>query len=210
MNRFQFVADHQRRYGVKRLCAVLGIARSSFYCWRRTAEDRAARQAADIRLATRIRAVHHESSGTYGVPRITAELRERGERINHKRIVRVMRSIGLARRAAAAQAPHHDRGPGRSEGPGPDRPRFTASEPNTKYVGDIAYLPLKRGRFLYLATVIDLASRRLTDWAIADHMRTDLVTDALAAAERTRGSLTGAVMHTDHGAQYTSRAFAAA
>ncbi|MYX60728.1 IS3 family transposase, partial [Streptomyces sp. SID8382] len=72
MNRFQFVADHQRRYGVKRLCTILGIARSSFYYWRRTAADRAARQAADARLATRIRAVHHESGGTYGVPRITA------------------------------------------------------------------------------------------------------------------------------------------
>lgn len=85
---------------------------------------------------------------------------------------------------------------------------FTASEPNTKYVGDITYLPLDGGKFLYLATVIDLASRRLAGWAIADHMRADLVTDALAAAERTRGSLAGAVMHTDHGAQYTSRAFA--
>ncbi|MFE2584888.1 hypothetical protein [Streptomyces sp. NPDC059378] len=66
MNRFQFVADHQRRHGVKRLCTILGIARSSFYYWRRTAEDRAARQAADARLATRIRAVHLESGGTYG------------------------------------------------------------------------------------------------------------------------------------------------
>ncbi|MFF5161293.1 DDE-type integrase/transposase/recombinase [Streptomyces sp. NPDC000348] len=65
----------------------------------------------------------------------------------------------------------------------------------------ITYLPLEGGKFLYLTTVIDLASRRLTGWAIADHMRTDLVTDALAAAERTRGSLVGAVLHTDHGAQ---------
>ncbi|MEV6994412.1 IS3 family transposase [Streptomyces sp. NPDC093228] len=207
VNRFQFVADHQRRYGVKRLCAILGIARSSFYYWRRTAEDRAVRQAADARLATRIRAVHRESDGTYGVPRITAELRGDGERVNHKRIARVMRSINLAgvrlrRRhrttvadSAAAKAPDLI---GRD---------FTASEPNTKYVGDITYLPVDGGKFLYLATVIDLASRRLAGWAIADHMRTDLVIDALAAAERTRGSLAGAVLHTDHGAQYTSRAF---
>ncbi|WTJ26952.1 IS3 family transposase [Streptomyces luteogriseus] len=96
MNRFQFVADHQRRYGVKRLCTILGIARSSFYYWHRTASDRAARQAADAALAARIRAVHRESDGTYGVPRITAEFRDDGERINHKRIARVMRSIGLA------------------------------------------------------------------------------------------------------------------
>ncbi|RPK59573.1 IS2 transposase TnpB [Streptomyces sp. ADI96-02] len=87
---------------------------------------------------------------------------------------------------------------------------FTATAPNTKYVGDITYLPLEGGKFCYLAAVIDLASRRLAGWAIADHMRTDLVTDALAAAVRTRGSLAGSIMHTDHGAQYTSRAFAEA
>jgi transposase InsO family protein len=85
---------------------------------------------------------------------------------------------------------------------------FTAVAVNTKYVGDITYLPVSGARPLCLATVIDLASRRLAGWAIADHMRTELVIDALAAAERTRGSLGGAVMHTDHGSQYTSRAFA--
>ncbi|MZE54810.1 transposase, partial [Streptomyces sp. SID5770] len=68
VNRFQFVADHQRRYGVKRLCRVLGLARSSFYHWRRTAPDRAARQVADARLAARIRRIHRDSDGTYGVP----------------------------------------------------------------------------------------------------------------------------------------------
>ncbi|MYU07469.1 IS3 family transposase [Streptomyces sp. SID8366] len=208
VNRFQFVADHQRRYGVKRLCTILGIARSSFYYWRRTAEDRAARQAADVRLATRIRAVHHESRGTYGVPRITAELRETGERINHKRIARVMRSIGLAGVRLRRRHRTTTADPAAAKAPDLIGRDFTASEPNTKYVGDITYLPLEGGKFLYLATVIDLASRRLAGWAIADHMRTDLVTDALAAAERTRGSLAGAVMHTDHGAQYTSRAFA--
>ncbi len=87
---------------------------------------------------------------------------------------------------------------------------FTAGEPNTKYVGDITYLPIEGGKFCYLATVIDLASRRLGGWAIADHMLADLVTDALAAAIGTRGSLAGSIMHTDHGAQYTSRAFAEA
>jgi transposase-like protein len=124
VNRFQFVADHQRRYGVKLLCTILGIARSSFYHWRRTAACRAARQAADAALAARIRAVHRESNGTYGVPRITAELREKGERVNHRRGARVMRSISPAGPEAAAKAPHHDAGPGRGEGPGLDRPRL--------------------------------------------------------------------------------------
>ncbi|WP_127467683.1 IS3 family transposase [Streptomyces sp. B27] len=208
VNRFQFVADHQRRYGVKRLCTILGIARSSFYYWRRTAADRAARQAADARLAARIRAVHRDSDGTYGVPRITAELREGGERVNRKRIARVMRGAGLAGVRLRRRHRTTVADPAAAKAPDLIGRDFTASEPNTKYVGDITYLPLDGGKFLYLATVIDLASRRLAGWAIADHMRTDLVTDALSAAERTRGSLADAVMHTDHGAQYTSRAFA--
>ncbi|GAB1333353.1 hypothetical protein ACE1SV_76920 [Streptomyces sennicomposti] len=208
MNRIQFVADHQRRYGVKRLCTILGIARSSFYYWRRTAADRVARQASDARLAARIRAVHRESDGTYGVPRITAELREAGERVNHKRIARLMRSIGLTGVRLRRRHRTTVADPTAAKAPDLVGRDFTACKPNTKYVGDITYLPLDGGKFLYLATVIDLASRRLAGWAIADHMRTDLVTDALSAAEQTRGSLAGAVMHTDHGAQYTSRAFA--
>jgi transposase InsO family protein len=85
---------------------------------------------------------------------------------------------------------------------------FTATEVNTKYVGDITHLPVSGSKPLYLATVIDLASRRPTGWAIADHMRPELVIDAFTAAGRTHGNLTGAIMHTDHGSQYTSRAFA--
>ncbi|PKR41273.1 IS3 family transposase, partial [Streptomyces sp. EAG2] len=96
MNRFQCVADLQRRYGVKRLCSILGVSRSSFYYWRRTAADRAARQVADAKLAARIRAVHQESDGTYGAPRITAELREENsEAVNHKRVARIMRASGI-------------------------------------------------------------------------------------------------------------------
>lgn len=96
MNRFQFVAGHQRRYGVKRLCTTLGITRSSFSYWRGTAAVRAARQVADAQLAARIRTVHRASDGTYGVPRITVELRENGEVVNHKRGARVMKTIGPA------------------------------------------------------------------------------------------------------------------
>ncbi|MGW1412163.1 IS3 family transposase [Streptomyces sp. NPDC002403] len=201
MNRFQFVAAHQHRYGVKRLCSILGTARSSFYYWRRTAPDRAARQAADAQLATRIRAVHRESDGTYGVLRITAELREEGERVIHKRIARVMRSINLARVRLCRRHRTTIADPATAKTPGLIGRDFTAKDPNTKHFGDITYLPLESGKFLYQTTVIDLASRRLAGWAIADPMRTNLVTDALAAAERTRGSLAGAVMHTDHGAQ---------
>ncbi|MEU5417497.1 IS3 family transposase [Streptomyces clavifer] len=211
VNRFQCVADLQRRHGVKRLCSILGVSRSSFYYWRRTAADRAARQVADARLAARIRAVHQESDGTYGAPRITAELREEnGEAVNHKRVARIMRASGIE--GVRLRRRHRTTVPGPAAAKAPDLigRDFTADKPNTKYVGDITYLPIEGGKFCYLATVIDLASRRLAGWAIADHMRTDLVTDALAAAVRTRGSLAGSIMHTDHGAQYTSRIFAEA
>ncbi len=85
---------------------------------------------------------------------------------------------------------------------------FTAPVPNRRYVGDITYLPVGEGRFLHLATVLGLGSRRLAGWPIADHMRTELVTDALRTAAATRGSLAGAIFHADHGAQYTSAEFA--
>lgn len=193
---------------MKRLCAVLDIARSSFYKWRAGRQARAARERADAALAERIRTVHAEWAGTYGRPRITAELRDDGERVNHKRVGRVMRKYGVAglrlRKRQVTTVPEP------SAAPVPDlfRRDFTASAPNTKYVGDITYLPVGDGEFLYLATVIDCFSRRLVGWSVAGHMRTSLVADALRAAARVRGSLAGAIFHSDHGAQYTSRQFA--
>ncbi|SCF61853.1 Transposase InsO and inactivated derivatives [Streptomyces sp. Ncost-T10-10d] len=152
--------------------------------------------------------MHRASDGTYGVPRITAELREDGENVNHKRVARITKAVGLAGLRLRRRHPTTIPDPAAAKVPDLIGRDFTASEVNTKYVGDITCLPLAGGRFRYRATVIDLASRRLAGWAIADHMRAELVVDALTAAERTRGSLAGAVMHTDHGARYCSRAFA--
>jgi transposase InsO family protein len=152
--------------------------------------------------------VHAEWDGTWGRPRITAELREAGERVNHKRVGRVMRTYGIAslrlRRRQVTTVPEP------SATPMPDlfQRDFTANAPNTKYVGYITYLPVGDGEFLYPATAIDCFSRRLAGWSIADHMRTSLVADALRAAAATRGSLAGAVFHSDHGTQYGSREFA--
>ena len=210
MNRFQFVDDHQQRYGVRRLCRILGVARSSFYHWRATAAARAARAAVDAELADRIRTIHATHDGTYGVPRITAELREGGEPVNHKRVARVMRSIGLQGLRLRRRCRTTIADPAAAKAPDLIGRDFTAAAPNQRYVGDITYLPVGDRGFLYLATVLDLHSRRLAGYAIAEHMRAELVIDALAAAQRTRGSLDGAIMHTDHGAQYTSKAFAAA
>ena len=210
MSRFQFVADHRHAFEVKRLCEIVEVARSSFYAWLGAAPTRAARAAADAQLADRIRQVH-EADRTQGVPRITAELNDgvsAQERVNHKRVARVMRAHAMAglrlRRRVRTTIPE----PAKQQVPDLLCRDFTAPAPNQRYVGDITYLPIADGSNLYLATVIDCFSRRLAGWAIAEHMRTDLVTDALSAAHRTRGSLAGAIFHSDHGAQYSAKAFA--
>jgi transposase InsO family protein len=174
VNRFQFVAENQRRHGGKRLCEVIGVARSSYYHWKATTPERAARTAEDGLLAARIRVIHRDSAGTYGVPRITAELRDTGHPVNHKRVARVMRGIGLT--GLRLRRRHRTTAADPSEAKAPDLlgRDFTAETPNTRYVGDITYLPIADGTFLYLATVMDLCSRRLCGWAVADHMRTEL------------------------------------
>jgi transposase InsO family protein len=210
VSRFQFVADHRDAFEVKWLCEVVEIARSSFYAWLAGAECRAARQAADEALVERVRVVH-DADNTYGAPRITAELNDGvpdEDRINHKRVARVMRINAITgyrrRRRVKTTVPD----PANQKVPDLLNRDFTAAAPNVKYVGDITYLPLATGGNLYLATVIDCCSRRVAGWAIAEHMRTELVEDALRAADALRGSLVGAVFHSDHGSQYTSKDFA--
>ncbi|WP_420857083.1 IS3 family transposase [Streptomyces chilikensis] len=208
ISRFQFVDDHRDAFEVKRLCQVLDVNRSGYYKWRAGREARAARQRADQRLAARIREVHADSGGAYGSPRVTAELRDTGLHVNEKRVARVMRTfsitgVRLGRRIRTTLSDL-----AASQVPGLFQRDFTATEPGRKYMGDITYLPLVGGEFLYLATVLDCFSRKVVGWSIADHMRTDLVADALKMAARTRGGLDGSVFHSDHGAQYGARAYA--
>jgi len=225
VSRFQFVADHRDTFEVKRLCHSVGVGRSSFYAWVAGAQARDQRQADDDALAERIRKVH-QTDRAYGAPRVTAELNDPTatvnqaaaggadttvsgdaqvlEPVNHKRVARVMRErqiVGLRlRRKVRTTVPAPD------STPVPDllERDFTAQAPNRRYVGDITYLPFDGGN-LYLATVIDCYSRRLVGWSIAEHMRTDLISDALRAAQQQRGSLHGAIFHSDHGAQYGAK-----
>jgi len=210
VTRFQFVADHRDAFEVKRLCQLVEIERSSYYAWEQAQTGREARAASDAALAATIRAIHAEDN-TIGAPRVTAELNdgaEPGQRVNHKRVARVMREHGIAgyrkRRRVTTTVPE----PADQKVPDLLKRDFTAATPNTRYVGDITYLPIADGSNLYLATVIDCCSRRLAGWAIADHMRTSLVEDALKAAASLRGSLEGAIFHSDHGSVYTSKDYA--
>jgi transposase InsO family protein len=214
VTRFQFVADHQDAFEVKRMCELVEVERSSYYAWKDAAPARGARAAADAELAARVRAIH-AADNTIGAPRATAELNDAvppSERVNHKRVARVMREHGICgyqkKRRVKTTIPE----PSEAKVPDLLKRDFTAAAPGERYVGDITYLPIADGTNLYLATVIDCFSRRLVGWSVADHMRTSLVQDALKAAAATRGStttgLSGAIFHSDHGSVYTSKDYA--
>ncbi|MGD9622969.1 MAG: IS3 family transposase [Mycolicibacterium sp.] len=160
-------------------------------------------------LAERIRAAHNQDN-TYGAPRITAELNDgvpEAERVNHKRVARVMRTIGIVgyrrKRRVETTAP----APASQKVPDLLGWDFCAEQPNTTCVGDITYLPLATGSNLYLATVIDCCSQRVAGWAIAEHMNWSRM-HSMPPPRCQRGSLAGAVFHTGHGSHYTSKDFA--
>ncbi|WP_020513992.1 IS3 family transposase [Paractinoplanes globisporus] len=209
-SRLRFICAHRAEPGVKRLCQILAVSASGYYRWLNTEPARQARAAAEDQLAVRIRQAHEQSGGAYGSPRVTSELREQGVLVNHKRVERVMRRraiIGIHQRRTVRTTI-----PGSNAPDVPDliRRDFTATRLDQRWCGDITYLPVAGG-WLYLATVIDIASRRLIGWSINTHLRTSLITDALDAAVTARsGQVTGVIFHSDRGTQYTSNAFAQA
>lgn len=166
------------------------------------------RQRADDALVTRMQDYHDEFDATIGVRRMHAEINEHAPTpVNHKRIERLMRQHGIV----GAHLRKKKRTTIRDQDAKVfddlvDRD-FNADDCNQLYIGDITYLPCGKGEFLYLATVIDVHSRRLVGYSIADHMRTSLVQDAIRDATRTRGAVDGAIFHSDHGSVYTSSAF---
>jgi len=202
----RFIAKEKANYPVALLCRVLGVARSTFYAWLTGEEARRARQRADQALAQEITVIHLASRGTYGVPRVHAELRRSGRVVNRKRVERVMREhgiVGVTRRRRRSLTR-----PDRQGRPAPDLigRDFTADRPGTRLVGDITYLPTEEG-WLYLACWTDLATREIAGWSMADHHRADLVVDALRMAHG-RGRLEpGCIAHSDRGSEYTSTQF---
>ncbi|MFE2639340.1 IS3 family transposase [Streptomyces scopuliridis] len=206
MSRFRFVDDHRDAFGVKRLCRVLEIGRSGFYAWlkaRPAAEDRAG---AEDALAVEIAGIHAESGRAYGAPRVHAMLRRRGRPVNRKRVERIMRERGI--RGVTRRRRRSLTRPDARAVPAPDLVGrdFTAARPGTKLVGDITCLPTDEG-WLYLATAIDLATREVIGYAMAEHHRADLVVDALRMAAGRGGPEEGCIFHTDRGSEYTSTQF---
>ncbi len=191
------------------MCQVLDVHRSSYYAWKKAKPKRLARRSADETLGRQIREVFDEEKGLYGAKRIAAELSERDDSnpVNHKRVARVMKKLGLYGFSKKRRVKTTVSASSRRVFPDLVKRRFRADETNRLLVGDITYLPIQGGTNLYLATVIDCYSRRLVGFSIADHMRSELVIDALEEALRQRGSLVGAIFHSDHGSVYTSKEF---
>ncbi len=193
-------------YPVDFMCAQLGVSRSGFYAWRgRTPSQRAT---TDAGLLVVIKAAYERLRGNPGVRRMHAELRTLGHRLSRKRVWRLMKAAGLQGRHPRAWK--RTTVPGDQPVSGPDLlgRNFTAEQSDQRWCGDVTYIKTWDG-WAYLATVIDLHSRAVVGWAIADHMRTELVTDALNMALAHRRPEPGVIFHSDRGTQYTSRAFAA-
>jgi putative transposase len=204
---YRFIHAEKACYPIALLCAVLKVARSSYYAWLAGEEARARRRRADDALACEIAVIHLASKGSYGVPRVTAALRRSGRPINRKRVERIMRERGIAghgRRTGRRSLTRADR----TAAPAPDLVRrdFTAARPGLKVVGDLTYLPTAEG-WLYLATWMDLATREIIGYSMADHHRADLVVDALDMAAGLGRLPVGCIVHTDRGSEYTSRRF---
>jgi transposase InsO family protein len=200
-------AEKACRRNVKRACELLKVSRAAFYQHLRGPSPR---EQQDAELAEEIRAVHAESKGRYGAPRVRAELARRGRRHSRKRVARLMRRGGLRGRAARRWKKTTIPDPAAAARADKVRRDFTANAAavNSRWCGDITYIGTWEG-WLYLATVIDIASRRVVGFAMADHLRTELVADALANAVAARAPEPGVIFHSDRGCQYTSAQFAA-
>jgi transposase InsO family protein len=209
VNVYPFIEAEQAGGGnVHRACTLLKVSRSAYYAHRTAAPTARARQ--DTELAAQVVAIHDESRGTYGAPRVHAELRARGRRHSRKRVARLLREAGRAGRAPKRGRTTTAADPAATVPADLIRRDFrcTATDVDTQWCGDITYIHTWEG-WLYLATVIDIASRRVVGWATADHLRTDLVAQALDNAVRHRRPDSGVIFHADRGCQYTSAQLAA-
>ena len=196
------MSANQAVHSIRAMCRTLDYSPSGFYAWR--SREAPERVLADELLAAQIMSIHCDARGVYGVPRVHAVLRAEGVSVSRKRVARIMRLLeleGVSRRRKYRSTRDKD------AQPAPDLVdrKFEATGPNQLWVADITYIPTWSG-FLYLAVVLDVWSRRIVGWAMASHLRTELVLDALEMAVGQRQP-TEVIHHSDQGTQYTSIAF---
>lgn len=202
-----FIEAHRRRFGVERLCQVMGLAPSTFYYRRARLGVRSDRQRQDEELTVQIRQIHERSRGTYGAPRVHAQLRRDGVRVARKRVERLMREANLK----GAYLPRYFRTTisGLETRTAPDlvERAFHADAPNKLWVSDFTYIRTDQG-FLFLACILDVFSRRIVGWSTSDAMTADLVHGALEMAVQNRDSRDARLIHhSDRGSQYSSVSF---
>jgi transposase InsO family protein len=200
--RFRFIEDRRADYPVTIMCGVLGVSPAGYYAWRSRPESR--RSAANRGLLSDIARVHSDNRGCYGSPRVHAELQAQGRGASRGRIERLMRRHGI--RAIMARPRRVRTTDSRHDLPiAPNllNRDFLAAAPNRIWLADITYVETDQG-WLYLATVMDLHSRRIVGWATRDHLRTELPLAALRMALQARRPAAGLVHHSDRGVQYAS------
>ncbi|HZP15324.1 MAG TPA: IS3 family transposase [Nocardioides sp.] len=199
-------AEEVAGHGAKRACRLLEVSRSAYYERKKAVPS--ARDITDAELTEQIKAVHDESKGTYGYLRVRKALADEGVLVGKWRVRRLMRAAGLEGRAKKRWRTTTVADPEAEAAKDLIQRHFgPCTELDRRYVGDITYIATWEG-WAYLATVIDLASRRVVGWALADHMRTELVEEALEMAFIGRRPPPGAIFHSDRGCQYTSKDYA--
>jgi putative transposase len=195
---YGFVHDHVALFPVQLMCEVLGVSRSGYYDW--VSRPESARAAEDRGLAAEIRASHEGSRGRYGSPRVHAELRAHGRRVGRKRVARLMRGMGLAARRKRRFRRTTDSAHALPVAPNLLGRDFAAAAPDRVWLADLTYIWTAEG-WLYLAVVLDLFSRRVVGWAMADHLGHELALAALDMAIARRRPAAGLVHHSDRGVQ---------
>jgi putative transposase len=201
---FRLIDAKKAQHPVSRLCEVLGVSRAGYYAWKQRPVS--ARRRRDIELLDEIRTIHADSKATYGWPRVHAELRHRGTVASRKRIARLMREARLSGMVRRRRGRTTVSVPGIATAPDLVRRDFAPTAPNRLWVADLTEITTWEGK-LYLAVVLDCFSRRCVGWAMADHMRAELVVDALEMALWQRRPDVGVVHHSDRGGQYVSLIF---
>jgi len=197
------VSAHRAEHAIATMCRVLEVSTSGYYAWLK--REPSERERKDQALRDRILHFHGRSDGTYGAPRIHEDLKEDGESVGRKRVARLMRAEGLRGVCRRKFRKTTERDPEAKPAVDLVDREFVAAEPNRLWVADITYVPTWEG-FLYLAVVLDVFSRRIVGWAMASHLKTELVLEALAMAVRQRCP-ESVIHHSDHGCQYTACTF---
>jgi putative transposase len=197
------VNANQVTWPVGRMCRLLKVSKSGFYAWK--GRSMSAHEREDVKLSAKIEAIHRHSYGTYGSPRVHAELHSLGVGVGRKRVARLMKQAGLRGAHRRRSLITTKRDFQAQSAPDLVQRHFEAEAPNRLWVADITYVPTLEG-FLFLAIVLDAFSRRVVGWAMEDHLRTELVLAALQMAY-TQCDPEGVIHHSDHGCQYTSVEF---